>query len=693
MINYEIKSQLAKLLATEDIIVENKNVETACFDVERRVLTLPMWKRASNIVYDMLVGHEVGHALYTPNEDWHSKVDIPMSFVNVVEDVRIEKLMKRKYAGIAKSFYGGYRELSEKDFFCLEGEDISKMSLADRVNLHYKIGHWVQIPFSQKEMPLVIDIGHTETFADVLIAAEELYKFCKEELKDTEEEIESANSNSQDGQSSTSPSASGDSESESDNESETQISNASSQKKETDEQEPEVTTDQMFEENVKNLNGNMEGFENRYCQVPDVDIDYHVISNSEVHKTIGQSWSEQLTPLFYERPTGEKVEYRADFSAADRAYAEFKNGSSKEVNYLVKEFEMKKSADAYARAAESKTGTLDCAKLHTYKYNEDLFKKVTVIPDGKSHGLIFILDWSGSMGECLLDTVKQLYNLIWFCRKVSIPFDVYAFTHCYPKEEKELNKSENDLIVDKDFSLMHFFTSKTSKKDVDTQLLNIWRIAYAFTNFISYHIPNQLQLSGTPLNESLICLYKLIPAFKKQHNLQKVQCVILTDGEAAPLSSYRYYRSYYNGDDVLGARGLGANSYLRNRKTGNVTYLAPEYWKFTEALLNDLKATFPDTNFIGIRLLASRDFSYFIRKYEFLSDDALKKYRKEKSYFIKNSGYDSYLAVMINSLSNKTEFEVDDNATKSKIKSAFAKSLKAKSLNKKVLSHFVDLVS
>ena len=41
MVNYEIKSQLAKLLATENMVVENRNVETAQFDVETRVLTLP----------------------------------------------------------------------------------------------------------------------------------------------------------------------------------------------------------------------------------------------------------------------------------------------------------------------------------------------------------------------------------------------------------------------------------------------------------------------------------------------------------------------------------------------------------------------------------------------------------------------------------------------------------------------------
>ena len=96
MVNYEIKSQLAKLLATEDIIVENKNVETAQFDVHNRVLTLPRWSFASNVVYDLLVGHEVGHALFTPDEEWYETCNVPQSIVNVVEDARIEKLMKRK---------------------------------------------------------------------------------------------------------------------------------------------------------------------------------------------------------------------------------------------------------------------------------------------------------------------------------------------------------------------------------------------------------------------------------------------------------------------------------------------------------------------------------------------------------------------------------------------------------------------
>ena len=46
MVNYEVKGQLAKLLATEDLVIENRQVSTASFDVDKRVLTLPLWERA-----------------------------------------------------------------------------------------------------------------------------------------------------------------------------------------------------------------------------------------------------------------------------------------------------------------------------------------------------------------------------------------------------------------------------------------------------------------------------------------------------------------------------------------------------------------------------------------------------------------------------------------------------------------------
>ena len=36
-------------------------------------------------------------------------------------------------------------------------------------------------------------------------------------------------------------------------------------------------------------------------------------------------------------------------------------------------------------------------RLHTYKFNDDLFRKVTTLPGATNHGFVLFLDWSGSM--------------------------------------------------------------------------------------------------------------------------------------------------------------------------------------------------------------------------------------------------------------------------------------------------------
>jgi hypothetical protein len=228
----------------------------------------------------------------------------------------------------------------------------------------------------------------------------------------------------------------------------------------------------------------------------------------------------------------------------------------------VKEFECRKAADSYARASTARTGVLDCTKLHTYKYNEDLFKKVTTLSDGKNHGLVFILDWSGSMSNVMEDTIKQLFNLLWFCKKVSIPFEVYAFTTDYPLVKYDENgkatlrqlsyKKKDGLIqVGEWFSLMNLLTSKVNGKTLEEQMLNVFRLAvsFAYHNQCYYSTPPGLTLSGTPLNESLIALHQILPKFQKENKLQKVQCVVLTDGEGCLL---KYHREVKRGGTVSG---------------------------------------------------------------------------------------------------------------------------------------------
>ena len=180
-VNHEIKSNLAKLLATEDLVVEHKKVETACFNVHTRVLTLPMWEKASNNIYTMLVLHEISHALFTPDEDWCEIVKVPHQFVNICEDVRVEKHCKRKYPGSPKTFFAGYKELNEQDFFMLEGQDVSTFNLADRANLYFKVGNFIDLSFNPEEKEIIDMIAGIETFEDALHAAEVLYKYCKED--------------------------------------------------------------------------------------------------------------------------------------------------------------------------------------------------------------------------------------------------------------------------------------------------------------------------------------------------------------------------------------------------------------------------------------------------------------------------------------------------------------------------------
>ena len=718
-VQQEIKSQLAKLLATEDIIVEHKDVETAQFNVHTRELLLPLWEKASENVYDMLVGHEVGHALFTPDED--PPEGIPHNFLNVCEDARIEKLMKRKYLGIAKSFHRGYTELHEKDFFEIDGEDISNFNLADRANLHFKIGSFLDLSFSTPEKEIITLIQNAETFTETIAAAEALYRFCQQETQQKAEQLQADAESGMEqdmvnGNSSTDTSDSGDSDVDSVDNIDSSVSNSDSHDSVESGNsnpnpghrggdtgtslEPEVRTADSLESKLQDLINKGTPIENVYLEVTDVNVENVIATNEEVHKHINDSWDTQL-----EARLENEREYdwrpRNLFKNVDADYEKFKNDARKEVSYLVKEFECKKSASAYARAATSRTGVLDTKRLHSYKFSEDLFKRVTVLPDGKNHGLVFILDWSGSMAEVMSDTLKQLYNLIWFCQKVQIPFEVYAFTNEWLRGEhykykKYYEEKEYVFKIEENFSLMNLFTSRVSGKELDGQLKNIWRTVATFRGRGFYHYPERLCLSGTPLNETLICLHKILPQFQKENGVEKVQCIILTDGEANSIPYHNMVHRSWEDDPRMGVRGVNGHSCsLRDRKLGKLYNIGYSYWDFTDTLIRNLKDRFPNTNFIGIRVLPKRDGKYFINRYysqyDKEYDRIVNDWRKFKTFTIKNSGYDAYFGMSADSLSEEAEFEPKSDS-KADIKRAFVKSLKTKKLNKKVLGEFVELV-
>ncbi len=705
----EIKGNLARLLATENLIVEHRKTSTASFDVDRRVLTLPLWNHASGTVYDMLVGHEVGHALFTPNEDWRDVANCPKDYVNVIEDARIEKLMKRKFPGLRKSFNGGYKELNDKDFFAILDEDISKFSLIDRINLHFKIGASAMIPFSIEEKLFVARTDLAETFEEVLQIAIDVHQFSnKVETPMTHEEMleeaarrenENTDAEPSEQQQQSEGEQGGDMPKPQSHNAPTQDEGEVEEEEETDDIDNmsgggnTSKTQRAFDEATEDLSSRIPGRNPIYIEIPnEVDLDNHIVDWTVLHNWIDSQAQES-----------ERYEF------VDSQYREFRKQSHKEVSYLVKEFECRKSADAYARAGQSKTGVLDTSKLHTYRYNEDLFKKVTVLPDGKNHGLLFLLDWSGSMANEILATVKQVLNLTAFCKKVQIPFEVYAFTNEWYAAKRAMDENpgpdmsyertgveKNIVHIDPThFHLMNFVSSRSNASNYERQCKNLFREAAVFRYHVGYNSTFGVGLSGTPLNEAVVMLNYIIPEFKKQNDLQKVNVCILSDGEAQAVAYGHEIYIDYKEEYKVAPRRIDWYQILRDRQTGRI-YNSFDYDNVTNIFIQQVRDRNPGVNVIGFRVLAGNQLQNFVGRYASFEgySQVQKQWRKEKSAVIPSpKAYNALYAISNNSLSEETEFKVETGAKKGEISRAFKKMLGSKSTNKKLLSSFIEYVA
>ena len=706
----EVKGTLARLLAQEDLIVEQRQVDTASFDVERRILTLPLWEKAEASVLDMLIAHEVGHALYTPNK-WDFLGEIPLSFVNVVEDVRIEKLMKRRYAGLPKTFYNGYRDINAKDFFQLQFADLEEFGLVDRINLFYKVGMFHNIPFkNDQERAFRDECANVETFDEVLDLASRIAKYQQEQVSDKstsqtdEEGAEEAPSTEQGsgGQTQSSQEESTESKDTQGQEAPTNTTQEDGQEsEETSNDAPtpaqpngkgttggkahgddlEAVTDSLLKESIQNL-VDSESAPITYIQTPELLLDKVIVETQEWVDVLDEYWNK------YEG---------FDFAKIDSEWARYKSQSSKEVNYLVKEFEMKKSASAYARTTVSKTGVLDCSKLFQYKYNDDIFKKISVTPDGKNHGLIFNLDWSGSMSHILFSTMKQLLNLIQFCNKTGIPFEVYAFTNEWDSEsvQKVKEVKENEITIEK-FNMIKFASSDLKKRDLDKVMKYMFRTAFCMTyRAADYNIPYKLYLSGTPLNEAIISMKQILPLFQKRNKVEKCHIINLTDGEGSCVMRNKKWGHYDYNKLVSGHIG---DCQLRDRKVGRI-YKTFGYSYYdsshTDIFVENLMDNFPNTNVISIRLCSGTDFNRVSYNWEFEEREKNKaQWRKHKSFIDMNSAYTRSLYILSNSLDDSDNaFEVKEDARKQDISRAFKKSQKNKSTSKRILNEFISVIA
>ena len=766
------KSTLAKLLAEEDIFVVHKQMETAYFNSKSRELGLPIWKDEdmTKNIYDLMVGHEIGHALWTPLDMLEKAAvrKINHSFVNIIEDARIEKFAKRKYPGLVGVFKRGYVDLTEKDFFGTSGKDVNSYNLIDRINIFFKGGD-TNIEFSDEEKVWVDRVSKVETEYEVLDLAEELYAWMAEnesetdnhdsgeegsemgmpdesddsgETSDSDETGDSGEGDetgeSDDGNSDASGADADDGESGNDaSEGKSAASgedgdeNESSVSEKTDESSdvvggkettgggnvPEAKTDTASKEGMDNLRDKDAGDRN-YGRIPKVNIKDIIVDN----KTLLEKWK---TYYLNEKSGGNALFWNKTLEEVET----LKNDSKKTVAYMVKEFEMKKAADQYARAASSKTGSLDMSKLHTYKYNDDLFRKVTTLPGATNHGMVMVLDWSGSMSTNLIGTLSQMYNLIWFCRRTKIPFEVFAFSDAYYRDPSSrygrmddgfANEFKSGDIALSTFNLLNFFSSNMSVSDEMDMMHILWMFAVRYmggyrdwtTMGFPYNYPRGMSLGGTPLNEAIIAMMDIVPKFKNETGVQKVNTIFLTDGASNSLNGVFDYGFNPKKNEHFEIVKSLRQSYRHKSKTVitdpvmNKTY---EITDVTNDLLRILKGRVPGMNVVGFFIAGSgrngriskNTLYYLLRDTEGFSNsfditEKIKFINKNKYLAISQLGYDEYY-ILPGGDNLKTENETLDDeligAGKAKLKSAFGKMAKGKISSRQVLNKFVSLVA
>ena len=769
-INLDTKSQLAKLLATENIIIQHNNVSTASFNTKTRVLTLPIFKESHGDVYDMLIAHECAHALFTPQNGWKKIQDDDelRTYVNVLEDTRIDKKIQKKYPGVVRNYINGFDILEKQNFFGMNNKDLNKeLMLIDKINLRSKSSNRLPFIFDDKSNNWLDKVDSIKSFTDVVRVAKDMLNWQKKQVEQMKklpdfddhpliknyELSDEDSTDPEDKKEQDQKSESADTPDEQDEKNDKRDSEEKATDKDLKDKEEEekkekaktatqhakgadgdpkpkklkAITNDFFEQKKESLLDKKTSYV--YGTLPKPNLDQCLVS----YKTFLNDFRKHISDQAQSNPES-TLEYKRWI--LDK-FKKFRTENKKTVMYLVKEFEMKKAASAYKRASIDKTGVIDPLKLKNYKFSEDIFKRMTIIPDGKNHGMIMLLDWSGSMSDCIADTVAQLINLVEFTRKVNIPFEVYFFTSERDSNEKEKpywKYKHGDFAFD-EFKLVNCLSHRMKKNEFEESMLYLFHMAISYDyrwnrsgdvdeypKGNSYHIPDKYYLGNTPLNEALIVCNNLIPEFQKKYKVEKLTFITLTDGGGngfrhkqiipIPDKPTRAIDEYEIKDAKAKKQNYIKRSIDYESKVvithKNKKIVLTDGWygsAMTDTLLDMIKSDHNPTivGFYIIKRIRRLDLDRFIgtdyKDYEHKEKIRLKiqkAFRTENAAIVKQNGYDKYF--LLNGKKLKVEnFNLQDATVKkgtgAELKRLFGKSMKNRLVSRVVLNKFIAEVA
>ena len=753
------KSILAKLLAKENIRIEHRKVATAYFDLSARLLVCPIWKDMSPELYDLLMGHEVSHCLHTPTDGWHDAIKKYSggfkTYLNVIEDARIERKIKDLYPGLKPSFFAAYEELTAKEFFGPSRLVQSEfLPLIDRINLHFKIGPFANIYFSEEEQVFVDTITKLESWEDVVRISKTLFEMGKEEksklkqlLDELEQELEEMGGSSDD------PYEDYDSEDFNFDENSEQeeleekintlkdiIERMSSKDDEQDnnsgsgsdeDEEPVSVTDNIY----RNKESDLLDAKSRpyvYGNLPEVYLDAIVAPYKKVIQEDGfmaiSNYNEEMMPdSYFENKAVEEI---------SQQYKNFLDANKNYISYLVKEFELRRNAKQFARAATAKTGAIDVKKAYTYQFNADIFKRVTTVPKGKNHGLLMFIDFSGSMADNIKSTIDQTIILAMFCRKVNIPYRVFSFSddpaaHAvyfnhpsdyYNLDSKNYKFSENndDLHLDnRTFFLAEYLSSNMNTADFNRAVKLLLGIG---STYYRRGVPAKLKsmsyahtMNGTPLVESAAAAIELTKQFKANYKLDIVNTIFLTDGEGNKIPGIIKQKESYTFSGKAYQRFVYKDlkpSYTRDHLQDNNLVITDKATgvrggkkpnERTEVALLDILAKSTGANVVGFYIMPNpsqnRIINYVERLGKFISSqnasEAAKSIRNLKFAAIQMPGYKMQFVLPGQSALDfdDEEMDVSEGASVSDYRKAFLKMQKTKQTNRVFLNKFIEQIA
>lgn len=746
-INFDQQSTLARLLAKENITVIHGTYKTAWFDPERRVLALPIWKNKGKAVYDLLTGHEVGHALYTPAKGWHDAVDdidgAPKAYLNILEDVRIERKVQDRYPGLRFQFQKAYKQLAEDDFFGLNKGlvDLNMIKVIDKINIKAKLGQNIDVVFDDEERDFFHRAFNTETFEDVVALAKEIYEYQKslqadmpmedvpisvssrgeDDFGDDQEFEESDADYEKPEKSAEEPQAEQSEASEEkpedgltgtgrrDDEIKKQLTDKDAktapqpkQKSEAEAELEEALTDKAFREKEKELVAdNMGGtcvFTINKCKQKDVVIDY---------KKYYSTWNEYLVK--YNTTYDEwHVKYMQEkLATAAEKFKKFKQDTEVAAAYMAKEFEMRKAAYQYSRSSLQKTGIINTNKLHAYKFSEDIFMKSTKLANYKNHGMMLFIDFSGSMSDNMGATIRQTINLAAFCRMINVPFEVYAFTTRVRTEEAEQTKywdlyNDSEVVL-QPFNLLNLLSSRMTRKEFNDGMQMLYNLSLTWDSEVpGAYIGPWNELHSTPLNTCIVYAHELISEFKVKNSIEKMTAMFLTDGESDSFQVRQtdLGRDHSANNDGYSFRGRKAIVRFRNKGfVVNSMYGSDVTTKLLKSLKQDT-----GSNVLGFFISEYRNqaVARAAEAHDWSKRTELKnKYTNQMNKnrcLIEDDifGYDRYFGLCTKYMDlAEDDFGelVEDGASKTKIKTAFAKATKSRRVNRILLNAFVDAIA